>query len=49
MAISQMMQGTERIEKRVEALLTQSQSPNAAWDLWIGTELEMMHPDVWDQ
>ena len=48
-AISQMIEGTERMEKRVEALLTQSKSPNAAWATWMGTELEQMHLDVWDQ
>ena len=30
----------------MEALLTQSNSSNA---VWMGAELEQMHPDVWDQ
>ena len=49
MAISQTIEGTERMEKRVEALLTQSKSPNAVWATWMGAELEQMHPDMWDQ
>ena len=49
MAVAQRIEGMERIEKQVEALLTQSKSPNAAWEMWMGTELKQMHPDVWDQ
>ena len=49
MAIPQTTDGMERMERRVEALLTQSKSPNAAWATWMGAELETMHPDVWDQ
>ena len=48
-AISKTMEGTEWIEKVVEALLTQSKSPKSVWATWMGTELEAMHPYVWDQ
>ena len=48
-AISEMIQDTEKMKKWVEALLTQSKSPNAALATWMGSELEQMPPDVWDQ
>ena len=35
-AISQTIRGTDRMEKWVEALLTQSKSPNAVWAAWMG-------------
>ena len=47
-AISQMIEGMERMEKRVEVLQTQSKNPNAVWAMWMGAKLEQMHPDVWD-
>ena len=47
--ISQKIQGMERFEGRVEALLTQEKSPRLVWATWMGAELEQMHPDVWDE
>ena len=47
--ISENIQGMERLEKCVEALLTQEKSPIAAWTTWMGAELEQMHPDEWDE
>ena len=47
--ISEKIQGMERLEKHVEALLTQEKSPIAAWVTWMGAELEQIHPDVWDE
>ena len=49
MAISQMMESMARMEKVVGALLTQSKSPNVAWATWMGTQLEVIHLNVWDQ
>ena len=49
MVISEMIEGTERMEKWVETLLTQSKIPNATWTMWMGAELKQMHTDVWDQ
>ena len=47
--ISETIQGTERLERHVEALLHQEKSPKSAWATWMGAKLEQMHPDVWDK
>ena len=38
--ISEKIQGMERLEKHVEALLTKEKSPIAAWETWMGAKLE---------
>ena len=47
--ISEKIQGTESLERCVEALLTQEKSPRSVWAMWMGAELEQMHTDVWDK
>ena len=33
----------------MEILLTQEKSFRSAWAMWMGAELEQMHPDVWEK
>ena len=47
--IAQKIQGMEKMERRVEALLTQEKSPRSQWAMWMGAEVEQMHPDMLDR